>query len=66
MEEINELEKVLINDNKDIHIDFIAYNKLNYTYRTRFKNEIFLNRISEIGEQISKKDYKGINSNFFF
>ena len=66
IEEINELEKILINNNKDIHIDFIVYNKLYSTYRPRFKNEIFLDRISEIGKQILKKDYKGINSNFFF
>ena len=66
MEELNELEKILINNNKDIHIDFIVYNKLNYTCRHRFKNKIFMQRISKIGEEISKRDYQGINSNFFF
>ena len=66
IEEINELEKIINNGNKDIHIDFIVYNKINFAYEKRIKDKIFDDHMEEIGTQLSKTNYADIISNFFF
>ena len=66
IEEKNELEKIINNNDKDIHIDFIVYNKINFAYKYRIKDKIFDKHIDKIGDQLSKKDYKDVISNFFF
>ena len=66
LEEINQLDKVFINKGEDIHIDFIVYNKIDYSYEDKFTNKIFTNRIDKIGQKLTESKFKGKNSNYFF
>ena len=64
--EIIELEKIINNNNKDIHIDFIVYNKIDYTYVKRLLNAIFNDDIDEIRRELSKTYLKEKNANSYF
>ena len=47
IEEINSIEKVINNNNQDVHIDLIVYNKIDYTYEDRIPKTILLNQIEK-------------------
>ena len=64
--EISELEKIINNGDKDIHVDFIVYNKIDYTYDKRLRNAIFNDDTNTLGRRLSKTDLKGQNASSFF
>ena len=64
--EIMELEKVINNKHQEIHVDFIVYNKIDYTYEKRIRNKLFNREMKDIGRQLSQTKCKDIKSSFFF
>ena len=65
-EDLNTLEKILNNNNEDIHIDFIVYNKIDKNYTNRLLYKEFIHNIQEIVSEIIKNKLKTNKINYFF
>ena len=65
-EDLITLEKILNNNNEDIHIDFIVYNKIDKKYSSRFENKEFIHDVQEIISQLIKNKLKTNKINYFF
>ena len=48
------MEKILNNNNQDIHIDLIVYNKIHYGYVDKTNNDFFKRDMEKIGRDIPK------------
>ena len=57
--------KIIDNDNKEVHIDLIVFNKIDFSYEKRFQKKIFDDYMKEIGKGIVEKGFQK-DSNFFF
>ena len=65
-EELITLEKILNNNNEDIHIDFIFYNKIDSKYSKRIENKNFIHDIQEIISKLIQNKLKTNKINYFF
>ena len=65
-EELITLEKILNNNNEDIHIDFIVYNKIDSKYSKRIENKNFIHDIQEIISKLIQNKLKTNKINYFF
>ena len=65
-EDLNTLEKILNNNNEDIHIDIIVYNKIDKNYTNRLLYKEFIHDIQEIVSEIIKNKLKTNKINYFF
>ena len=60
------MEKKLNNNNQDIHIDLIVYNKIHYGYVDKTNNDFFKRDMEKIGRDIPKYYVPPKKVNYFF